>query len=151
MCKPKNRIMCPDCGRSKILFDSEAKANNFIKYNAENLENGDKLRAYYCPACCGWHVTHQEYHPNMDGKTEQLINEYNKLKTKYNYEEVKDLIDEFYNILVDMNLKSRDAVNKATSKPEFDKYNQFVKQEAKTRYYQENKILKPLKTKKKKK
>ena len=30
MCKPKNRIMCPDCGRQKMLFESEAKANKQI-------------------------------------------------------------------------------------------------------------------------
>lgn len=29
--KPKNRVMCPDCGRSKMLFETETKANNFIK------------------------------------------------------------------------------------------------------------------------
>ena len=46
--KPKNRVMCPDCGRLKMFFESESKANNFIKFNKDDIENGDELRSYYC-------------------------------------------------------------------------------------------------------
>ena len=33
MCKPKNRVLCPDCGREKMLFETEKKAKLFIEYN----------------------------------------------------------------------------------------------------------------------
>ena len=34
MTKPnKFRVMCPDIGRQKMLFDTEEKAKNFIKFN----------------------------------------------------------------------------------------------------------------------
>ena len=77
MPKPKNRIMCPDCGKQKILFESESKANNFIKWNKDDIENGDKLRVYYCSACCGWHISHQKYHKDMEGRTDKMIKAYN--------------------------------------------------------------------------
>lgn len=31
MSKPKNIVMCPDCGRFKMFFETEAKTMNFIK------------------------------------------------------------------------------------------------------------------------
>lgn len=59
----KNRIMCPDCGRPKMQFESERKAQDFIKWNADDFENGgESLRAYYCKACCCWHVSHKRYY-----------------------------------------------------------------------------------------
>lgn len=78
--KPKNRVLCPDCGRPKILFESENKANNFIKFNAEEIPHGHRLRSYYCPACCGWHVSSHEY----DGinRTELLLENYRKSKQR---------------------------------------------------------------------
>ena len=34
--KPKkNRIFCRDCNKYKTLFESESKADNFIKFNHE--------------------------------------------------------------------------------------------------------------------
>ena len=61
--KPKkNLVVCPfERGqRQKMLFESESKALNFIKFNAQDLEYGqNSLRAYYCPCCGGWHITHQ--------------------------------------------------------------------------------------------
>ena len=58
----KNRIMCPDCGRPKMQFESERKAQDFIKWNADGFENGgESLRAYYCKACCCWHISHKQY------------------------------------------------------------------------------------------
>ena len=80
MCKPKNRVLCPDCDREKILFETEKKANLFIEYNWESLtDNKDKLRVYYCPACCGYHISSHKY--NGDNRnTDRLINKYNKDK-----------------------------------------------------------------------
>lgn len=140
MCKPKNRIMCPDCGRQKMLFESEAKANNFIKFNKDTINNGDKLRAYYCPACCGWHISHQKFHKDMEGRTDKMIEAYNDLKKKNRNPHINEIIDEIYQTLVIANLKDRKQVNQLLRQPEYSKYGQFVKQEAKVKYYIENKL-----------
>ncbi len=58
--RPKNRVYCYACQRSKMLFDSKAKADNFIAYNSEGImeENGKApVRSYYCELCGGYHVT----------------------------------------------------------------------------------------------
>lgn len=62
--KPKkNKVYCPDCNRTKMLFPSEEKALNFMRFNtAEILEesNTAPIRAYYCDSCSGWHLTSLE-------------------------------------------------------------------------------------------
>ena len=48
------------CGRPKMLFETKAKADNFIKFNSsEIMEESDKapIRSYYCEICGGYHVT----------------------------------------------------------------------------------------------
>lgn len=73
----KNRVMCPDCGRQKMLFESERKANDFIKWNGDDIDtHGGELRAYYCPSCCGWHVSSKEHKKSYDNQTERLIDAY---------------------------------------------------------------------------
>lgn len=75
--KPKNRVMCPDCGRAKMLFETEKEANTFLKFNmdAVNPDGTRTMRVYYCPACCGYHISSHEY--TGDGKkTERLIKAY---------------------------------------------------------------------------
>lgn len=67
--KPKrNRVYCKELGRTKMLFPSEKKADNFIRFNADEMieETGKApIRSYYCKSCDGWHVTsnaNQEYY-----------------------------------------------------------------------------------------
>ena len=36
--KPSKRIYCRECGRSKLLFETEKKALTFIKFNADEIE-----------------------------------------------------------------------------------------------------------------
>ena len=80
MCKPKNRVLCPDCGREKMFFETEKKAKLFIEYNWESLTHDkDKLRIYYCPGCCGYHISSHKYKGD-NRNTERLINNYNKDK-----------------------------------------------------------------------
>ena len=77
--KPKNLIWCPDCGKPKQLFETEKKADNFIKYNGGDIDtNGCALRPYYCPACCGWHLSSKEHKASYDSQTDRLIESYNK-------------------------------------------------------------------------
>ena len=56
----KNSRFCPQCGKSKMVFESSKEAYRFLRYNADEIEteNGKRpVRAYYCSACGGWHVT----------------------------------------------------------------------------------------------
>lgn len=56
----KNKVYCKDCGRTKMLFDTEKKANNFIAFNQEEIreESGyAPQRSYFCLFCGGWHIT----------------------------------------------------------------------------------------------
>lgn len=140
MSKPKNRVMCPDCGRQKMLFESESKANSFIKWNKNEIENGDKLRSYYCPACCGWHISHQKFHKDMEGRTDKLIENYNKEKELGKLKHgpfVNILIEELYQEIKRHNLQDRKSINQLLYKPEYSNYSSFIKQEAKVKYYTE--------------
>lgn len=79
--KPKkNQIWCPDCGKPKMLFETERKANDFIKWNADDIEHGEHLRAYYCPSCCGWHISHQRYKKSYESQTDRLIEAFDRSK-----------------------------------------------------------------------
>lgn len=56
----KNRFMCPQAGKTKMLFASQEKALRFIAWNAQEIaqETGRcPIRSYYCVSCGGWHVT----------------------------------------------------------------------------------------------
>lgn len=54
----KNRYFCPQSGRVKMKFDTEKKAENFIKFNKKEIDTGGlELRAYYCATCGGYHIT----------------------------------------------------------------------------------------------
>lgn len=58
-----NRIYCIGSRRPKMLFETQSKADNFIKFNSDEIAlSSDKtpLRSYYCTFCCGWHVTSVE-------------------------------------------------------------------------------------------
>lgn len=134
--KDKNRVMCPDCWKQKLLFDSETKANNFIKWNKEDIQNGDELRAYYCPACCGWHISHQKFHKKMEGRTSRLIDAY--LNDNNHSIRDQELIEELYKLLKESGLTKKRQINRFLSKPELtSKYNEYIKTEARIKYYRE--------------
>jgi len=74
----KNQFFCPECGRTKMRFETEAKALNFISFNGEEVRNesGKTLtRAYYCNTCLCWHLTSSErpayYRPSV---VDRMIN-----------------------------------------------------------------------------
>lgn len=59
----KNRYHCVFSGRVKMLFETEKKAKNFMKFNNDTIEseNGYKpVRAYFCICCNGWHLTSKQ-------------------------------------------------------------------------------------------
>ena len=64
-----------------MVFESQAKADNFIRYNKEEIEeeNGRApVRSYYCKLCGGWHVTSKMSEAVMfssDKRDERIIAE----------------------------------------------------------------------------
>lgn len=57
----RSLVYCREARRQKTLFESESKANNFIKFNADEIRESSgfaPVRSYYCISCGGWHVTH---------------------------------------------------------------------------------------------
>lgn len=75
-----NYVFCVGAGRSKLLFESEAKARTFMKFNSEKIadKNGHApVRAYYCECCGGWHLTSTErYHADMDFEKNAILENY---------------------------------------------------------------------------
>jgi len=46
-----------------MLFETQTKADNFIKFNRDEIASSSEkvpTRSYYCSFCCGWHVTSVE-------------------------------------------------------------------------------------------
>jgi len=114
----RNRMMCPDCARPKMLFESEAKAQRFIDFNGQDMEFGDRLRPYYCPACCGWHISHKTYSKYYEGRTDELIEAYHsdtskKRRTKFerdvlDYEQdAKRIFDSFPQKIQNLSVKAK--------------------------------------------
>ena len=72
----KNRIHCNNSGKVRMLFETEKKANLFIKFNSEEIESESgysPVRAYFCISCNGWHVTSREDRQNRASETEQFL------------------------------------------------------------------------------
>ena len=72
--KPKrNKVFCTDSHRTKIVFETEKKAENFIRFNADEMieETGKApVRCYYCASCGGWHVTSNPNRTYFDEREE---------------------------------------------------------------------------------
>jgi uncharacterized protein YukE len=83
--KPTHRVFCKDCNRLKILFESDSKAYNFIKYNADEIESGGGKRlkrVYYCPYCMGYHVTSTNRYMEGLDSTNKVVEAYQDFKSK---------------------------------------------------------------------
>ena len=68
-----------------MLFETEKKAETFIKFNNDNdeFEKGySPCRSYYCISCCGYHVTSKPQNENIKSKTELLLERYEVVKEK---------------------------------------------------------------------
>lgn len=127
----RNHTYCPDCGRKKMLFSSEEKAINFIKFNAQDIfeENGvAPTRAYFCIACCGWHITSNSEAQDKKSRSEIMLDAYEEAKvakaraTAVN----KDAIDRFERLLDEMALYDADAYQAYRHK-KFEECQEFVK------------------------
>jgi len=61
--KAKSRILCLGCHKEKLQFETRAKAERFMAFNAETIARASgyaPVRAYWCYHCGCWHVTSQE-------------------------------------------------------------------------------------------
>lgn len=79
----RSRIYCRDSAKSKILFETEKKADNFIKFNADDIEaeSGRRpIRSYFCISCGGFHVTSKKEDPGMKSRSELVLESYEKMK-----------------------------------------------------------------------
>ena len=91
----RNQIFCYGCRKHKMLFETQAKADNFIRYNSEGIleENGKApVRSYYCEMCGGYHVTSNpstEVGERLNQRDRQLIQ--NLTAYRKDIEEVKAL------------------------------------------------------------
>ena len=77
----KNRVFCEDCGKPKMLFKTEKKAETFIKFNSDEIEeeSGYKPeRSYFCAYCGGWHITSQKEYLGIKSRTEKILELYRK-------------------------------------------------------------------------
>lgn len=94
-----NRVFCPCCYKHKVLFETEAQANNFIKFNQDVIEatNGyAPVRSYYCPLCCGWHVTSLDEALWRDepSTAERILDEHHNMKETIEERMAKKLPDD---------------------------------------------------------
>lgn len=82
----KYRIFCPAAGRAKMSFESEKKANTYLKFNAQDYleKKGVELaRTYYCDSCFLWHVTSSKVKYNLQQSlTDRTIDAYKEVKEK---------------------------------------------------------------------
>ncbi|MEI6853294.1 MAG: hypothetical protein WCL06_10640 [Bacteroidota bacterium] len=83
----KNKVFCNNCNRAKMLFETQKKAENFIRFNKDEIEAETGIvpqRAYYCVFCGGWHITHFR---EKRGKTrnEKLFEVFNPAKDEREY------------------------------------------------------------------
>ena len=91
----RNKIFCYGCRKHKMLFETQSKADNFIRYNSEGIleENGKApVRSYYCEICGGYHVTSNpssEVGERLNQRDRQLIQ--NIAAYRKDIEEVKAL------------------------------------------------------------
>ncbi len=82
----KNRIFCRAVRHTKMLFETQEKAENFIRFNRDEiLQSRGKApcRCYYCFFCMGWHVTSNpspEEGILLDQRDETLVKD---LREKY--------------------------------------------------------------------
>ena len=147
MSKPKNRIYCPDCGKEKMLFETEDKANRFIKFNSNNIKHGESLRPYFCIACGGYHISHKPNKINVQCRSERVINMYNDMKNarqKLLNNKLTENADNINHLVDLMKLElftTRKEVNMFLNSIDIrNKFSRFVINQARLAYYKFNKL-----------
>ena len=72
-----------------MLFETEKEAKTFLKFNEGevNADGSREMRVYYCPACCGYHISSHKYKGD-NKKTDRMIEAYNRQNTGVTTNEV---------------------------------------------------------------
>jgi len=81
----KSKRFCANAGKQKVVFETEKKAMNFIKFNADEIkaESGySPTRAYYCISCGGYHVTSRKEGSYFDQKDQEWLDAYDSTRKK---------------------------------------------------------------------
>lgn len=81
----KNRFFCHECKKVKMLFETEAQAENYLRFNAKEFagKRHVPVRSYYCNTCMGWHVTSiesAEYYKGRKSDAETAVETYKAQK-----------------------------------------------------------------------
>jgi hypothetical protein len=119
-----------------MLFETESKARNFIKFNGDDVYNKGELRPYFCPSCGGYHISSKEHKQSYDTATDRLIDAYRKMKNMPGLDEIA-MTSECYNMLVELGFKNRRAINHELRSDKFIRFPGQIKEKAKLRYYKD--------------
>ena len=149
----KNRVFCNSCHRVKMLFSSQEKADNFIKFNAENIAEENEeipVRSYFCPVCGGWHVTHKEMTrayvrtDKMNDKAFQLGVFVSRLKKdfdKKDWKRWKEDLEKYRPWITELQYMREHRLFLLEAKKQFDHYDKMVASEEKNEQKKKNKVL----------
>ena len=93
-----------------MLFKTEKEANTFLKFNMNEVNPDGKreMRVYYCPACCGYHISSHNY--KGGNRTEKLIAAYKKDLEKGHGTDIVAVCD-LLNAMREKGLETRKEVN----------------------------------------
>jgi len=139
----KNKIFCHDCGRQKQVFETKKKAENFIKFNSNDieLENGyAPKRSYFCVACGAWHITSNENEFQGKSLTEKVLEKYTiECQAKQAKQEINQKLEIIEKWIKDLlkrkygndNLKYKEILNYAITELSIVKKSTFGKQNRK--------------------
>lgn len=86
----KSVVYCNNCYRKKILFDTEKSAENFMKFNNNEIEfksGYSPKRSYYCVFCLGWHITSKKDFTGLS-KNEIFVDKHTTKKAKRNIKNI---------------------------------------------------------------
>lgn len=77
----KSRLFCLESQKGKIRFETEIKANTFLRFNADKIEEESGVRptrSYFCIACNCWHITSKKELKNIKSKTEIILEKFHQ-------------------------------------------------------------------------
>lgn len=93
----KNHVYCTACGRPKMLFSEQSKADNFIRFNSADIKRETgycPVRSYYCSYCAGWHITSnssEEAAKRFEQRDEMRITKYRESRSGISKQEKREL------------------------------------------------------------
>ena len=93
-----------------MLFEEEKKALNFLKFNSGDYDDKAPVRAYYCNACMGWHITSKGGEAYVNPVVDMVLSVHNGLFGTYSDEVLKlynTVLSECGILKKDMNLSGK--------------------------------------------